>query len=117
MKIFLKRTGSKKYTRFNFCVGEQANVVEILGYVDQHRFKPKDENNVYTKMDFDIDKYADWLSKGAQPNESLIKYITAFCTKHNLVQPLPLTPEVPEEAEVADETEGSEESAEATESE
>ena len=68
LKIRLKRIGKKKEPHYRFVVSEasksrDSRVVEEIGY-----YKPLNQPSV---VKIDKDKAKDWISKGAQPTDTV----------------------------------------------
>ena len=74
VKIRLTRVGSKKNPIYRVVVADQRSprdgrFIEIVG-----RYNPQHDPST---IDLDADKIRDWISKGAQPSESVKRLMKA----------------------------------------
>jgi len=70
VRIRLSRTGRKKLSHWRIGVFDQrtrrdGKAIEHLGYYDPHKDKPEE------KISIDAERLRYWLSKGAQPSETV----------------------------------------------
>lgn len=72
LKIRLRRTGAKKQPRYRVVVAESSAprdgaYVEVIGH-----YNPQTDPST---VRIDLDKARDWLSKGAQPSDRVVKLL------------------------------------------